>query len=40
LPGASLGAHLSRRAPVGLLRILLGALIALAALRVWIDVLR
>ena len=39
LPGASLGAHLSRRAPVGVLRIILGALIALAALRVWIDVL-
>ena len=39
LPGASLGAHLSRRAPVGVLRIILGAVIALAALRVWIDVL-
>ena len=39
LPGASLGAHLSRRAPVGVLRVILGALIALAALRVWIDVL-
>ena len=39
LPGASLGAHLSRRAPVGALRIILGALIALAAVRVWIDVL-
>ncbi len=40
LPGASLGAHLSRRAPVGVLRMILGAVIALAALRVWIDVLR
>lgn len=40
LPGASLGAQLSRRAPVGLLRVVLGAVIALAALRVWIDVLR
>ena len=39
LPGASLGARLSRRAPVGVLRVLLGAVIALAALRVWIDVL-
>jgi uncharacterized membrane protein YfcA len=39
LPGASLGAHLSRRAPVGVLRVILGAVIALAALRVWIDVL-
>ena len=40
LPGARLGAHLSRRAPVGVLRGVLGAIIALAALRVWIDVLR
>jgi uncharacterized membrane protein YfcA len=39
LPGASLGAHLSKHAPVGLLRVILGAVIALAALRVWIDVL-
>ena len=39
LPGASLGAHLSRRAPVGVLRVILGAVIAAAALRVWIDVL-
>ena len=40
LPGASLGARLSRRAPVGVLRWVLGAVIGLAALRVWIDVLR
>jgi uncharacterized membrane protein YfcA len=39
LPGASLGAFLSRRAPVGLLRAILSAVIALAALRVWIDIL-
>jgi len=40
LPGARIGAHLSRRAPVGVLRWVLGAVIALAALRVWIDVLQ
>jgi uncharacterized protein len=40
LPGASLGAHLSRRAPVRVLRVVLGAMIALAAVRVWADVLR
>jgi uncharacterized membrane protein YfcA len=40
LPGATLGAHLSRRAPVGVLRWGLGVVIALAALRVWIDVLQ
>jgi uncharacterized membrane protein YfcA len=40
VPGARIGAHLSRRAPVGLLRWVLGAVIALAALRVWIDVLQ
>jgi uncharacterized protein len=40
LPGATLGAHLSRRAPVGVLRVVLGVVIALAAVRVWIDVLR
>ncbi len=39
LPGASLGAHLSRRAPVGVLRAVLGAVIALAAARVWLDVI-
>lgn len=39
LPGARLGAHLSKRAPVGFLRIVLGTVIALAALRVWVDVL-
>ncbi len=38
LPGASLGAHLSSRAPVGALRVVLGAVIALAAARVWLDV--
>ena len=40
VPGARIGAHLSRRAPVGVLRWVLGAVIALAALRVWIDVLQ
>jgi uncharacterized protein len=40
LPGAGLGARLSRRAPVDLLRVVLGIVIALAALRVWIDVLQ
>jgi uncharacterized membrane protein YfcA len=40
LPGASLGAQLSRRAPVSVLRVVLGGVIALAALRVWIDVLQ
>ena len=39
LPGASLGAHLSRRAPVRILRFVLVAVIAFAALRVWADVL-
>jgi uncharacterized membrane protein YfcA len=39
LPGAGLGARLSRRAPVDVLRVILGILIALAALRVWLDVL-
>jgi uncharacterized membrane protein YfcA len=39
LPGAGLGARLSRRAPVDVLRVVLGIVIALAALRVWIDVL-
>ena len=40
VPGARIGAHLSRRAPVRLLRWVLGAVIAFAALRVWIDVLQ
>ena len=40
LPGVALGAHISGRAPVGVLRVILGAIVALAALRVWIDVLR
>jgi len=39
LVGSAVGARLSRRAPVGLLRGLLAALIALATLRVWLDVL-
>ena len=39
LGGALLGARLSRRAPVGVLRSVLGALIALTTLRVWADVL-
>jgi uncharacterized membrane protein YfcA len=40
LPGAGLGARLSRRAPVDVLRVVLGALIAVAAARVWLDVLQ
>ena len=39
LPGARLGAFVSLRAPVGALRAVLWALILLAALRVWADVL-
>jgi len=39
LPGARLGALVSLRAPVGVLRAVLWALILLAALRVWADVL-
>jgi len=39
LPGARLGAHVSLRAPVGVLRAVLGTLILLVALRVWADVL-
>jgi uncharacterized membrane protein YfcA len=39
LCGAMFGARLSRRAPVGILRGVLGALIALTTLRVWVDVL-
>ena len=37
--GAPLGARLSHRAPVTLLRALLGALIAVVMVRVWVDVL-
>jgi uncharacterized membrane protein YfcA len=40
LPGAPLGARLSRRAPVGLLRGCLVVLVALVAVRVWLDVFR
>ena len=40
VPGARIGARLSRRAPVSVLRWVLGAVIALVALRVWIDVLQ
>lgn len=39
LLGAMLGARLSRHAPVAILRALLAALIAVATLRVWLDVL-
>ena len=39
LGGAAIGARLSGRAPVGVLRGVLGALIALTTLRVWADVL-
>ena len=39
LGGAAMGARLSGRAPVGILRGVLGALIALTTLRVWADVL-
>ena len=39
LPGAPLGAKLSRRAPVNVLRLVLGFLIALVTIRVWVDVL-
>lgn len=40
LPGAPLGARLSRRAPVSLLRGCLVVLVALVAARVWLDVFR
>jgi uncharacterized protein len=39
LPGAPLGARVSRRAPIGLLRGILAALVTATAVRVWIDVL-
>jgi uncharacterized protein len=37
--GASIGARLSHRAPVAVLRVVLAAIIALATVRVWADVL-
>lgn len=40
LPGARLGATLSHHTPVGVLSKILGVLIAIAALRMWWDVLR
>jgi uncharacterized membrane protein YfcA len=39
LPGAPLGALVSRRAPLGLLQGVLAALVTATAVRVWIDVL-
>jgi uncharacterized membrane protein YfcA len=39
LGGATIGARLSGRAPTGLLRGVLGVLIAATTLRVWVDVL-
>jgi uncharacterized membrane protein YfcA len=39
LGGAAVGARVSHRAPPGVLRASLGAVIALVTLRVWIDVL-
>ena len=39
LPGAPLGATVSHRAPVNVLRAVLGVLIAVVAIRVWVDVL-
>jgi uncharacterized protein len=39
LPGAPLGALVSRRAPLGLLRGVLAVLVTATAVRVWIDVL-
>jgi uncharacterized membrane protein YfcA len=38
LSGTPIGAHLSRRAPVHVLRHALAVLIALATVRVWADV--
>lgn len=40
LTGAPLGARVSHRAPVGLLRFVLAAIIAVVSIRVWVDVLR
>jgi uncharacterized protein len=39
IPGAPLGAKLSHRAPVNVLRVVLGVLIVLVTIRVWTDVL-
>ncbi len=39
LPGAPLGAKVSHRAPVNVLRAVLAVVIALVTIRVWIDVL-
>jgi uncharacterized protein len=39
VPGVVAGAWLSRRVPTGALRVCLGVLIALATIRVWVDVL-
>ena len=39
LTGAPLGAKVSRRAPIGVLRAVLVVLIALVTIRVWADVL-
>jgi uncharacterized membrane protein YfcA len=39
LPGAPLGARVSHRAPVTVLRLVLAALIAVVTVRVWVDVL-
>lgn len=38
LSGAPLGARASRRAPIGVLRAVLAALIAVVMIRVWVDV--
>jgi uncharacterized membrane protein YfcA len=40
LTGAPLGARVSHRAPVGVLRFVLAAIIAIVTVRVWVDVLR
>jgi len=39
LTGAPLGAKVSHRAPITVLRVVLGALIAVVSIRVWADVL-
>jgi len=39
VPGVVAGAWLSRRVPTEALRVCLGVLIALATIRVWVDVL-
>jgi len=40
LSGAPLGARVSRRTPIRMLRAMLAVLITLVAMRVWVDVLR